>query len=286
MWWYISLTARCIAVMFICSSVSFAGVTHTIKLDASRSGWVDTGIPLSGGNVLTITADGSVVDWRSPDGKETHRVDPYGRAGTDYLAPGCAPLGLVGKVGGQVFAVGESCTILPLESGELHLAMNETNAGGWADNSGSWNVEISFKRPVRNRATDEYETVSYTEHFSLNASKPGWRPTGIQITHYMLYRFRATGSVVDWRSPDGTRSHTVEPNGRCGRDFLVPGTAPLSLVAWNRSGESHALGPFAVGKERRWMTHAKGTLCLAINETTRGGWADNSGHWTVKVTVE
>lgn len=108
--------------------------------------WYNTGINLTSGRPVTITARGRVTvgAWFSGNNIETPAGKPalahtY-QFGGALAAQGLPPWSLVGRIGfGKPFEVGTRLTLTPTVSGRLYLCVNDNN---FADNRGSWNVTI------------------------------------------------------------------------------------------------------------------------------------------------
>lgn len=136
----------------------------SISLNAHSSGWQSTNISVTEGQEMTFTASGSVIHWKSQDQSLSKLCGPDGTGGIadeNYLAPGCNVMSLVGCVGSCTFNIGSSSTVRMPATGTLFLGMNETLAGGWADNEGYWSIEIVS--PATQDVSGEQQ---------LNASKP------------------------------------------------------------------------------------------------------------------
>ncbi|MGO9082572.1 MAG: hypothetical protein ACLQDY_26690 [Streptosporangiaceae bacterium] len=108
--------------------------------------WTDTGVTLTAGDTLGITAAGQVyIDPSYPQGPDgdpscTPAVN-YSAASATFPAPNLACWSLVGRIGnGPPFEVGSS-TSVTASSGRLYLGVND---GDFSDNSGSWNVRIKI----------------------------------------------------------------------------------------------------------------------------------------------
>jgi hypothetical protein len=111
--------------------------------------WYDTGIVLSAGEGVAITAVGDIyvgdvpdlrLNYETADGSGIETTsDP--QFTTPFVAPGLVPWSLVGMIGtnGQPFQAGSRITIVPQTSGELYLSVNANN---FAANSGNWVVTI------------------------------------------------------------------------------------------------------------------------------------------------
>ncbi len=110
--------------------------------------WTDTGIALSAGDIVTITASGTWC-WAGgscvgPDGDNRDRFDTW--------VPSAPADSLIGFIGGSMptspfsggFGVGSSITFVAAISGELWLGINDDYvSGGVGDNSGFLTADIN-----------------------------------------------------------------------------------------------------------------------------------------------
>ena len=119
-------------------------------------GWVNTGVSVSSGDTLTITATGQVfyanraTGWTDPDGVGPEN-DGTTIGASNVIAPGAINVSHVGRIGltdlvpegspgkGQGF-VGSSYSQVISSSGDLYLGFNDAIFG---DNSGSYDVTIT-----------------------------------------------------------------------------------------------------------------------------------------------
>ena len=115
--------------------------------------WTQTGIQLSPGQIVSISAEGD-MNWYTaelnppgcPPGMNCH-VGPEGRecpwAATTSTKPGLRCLSLIGRIGTCMeFEVGKHNDFVSDCSGELLLGVNDTN---WSDNTGQWIATIKWK---------------------------------------------------------------------------------------------------------------------------------------------
>jgi tetratricopeptide (TPR) repeat protein len=105
---------------------------------AAQQSWVDTGVTVARGQSLTIQANGR---WSNGD-------PPFGPNGGGHTWPGTilasADIGaLIGKIGNEVFLVGENYSGSAPASGKLLLSINDV-PGTFGDNSGVVNVHVSY----------------------------------------------------------------------------------------------------------------------------------------------
>lgn len=110
--------------------------------------WKDTGIRVSPGQTLIVSASGTVT-WGPPgitDG--TNVVDPngtrppYGQDAARFPVPEAGIGSLVMRIGRMKYAVGSSERIEVKEPGTIELMVNDDAVG---DNSGSFNVRVEVK---------------------------------------------------------------------------------------------------------------------------------------------
>lgn len=111
--------------------------------------WYDTGISVSAGNVVMVSASGSVyIGWLSDASLEYET--PAGCPGFStsappgpFLAPDLPAWSLIGRIGpsGAPFEIGTGVTFTAPTSGELYLSMNDNY---FDDNYGSWTVEVTI----------------------------------------------------------------------------------------------------------------------------------------------
>lgn len=121
-----------------------SGLVTTYNTTAdSRAGWTDSGISVRAGELLNITATGTVT-WcgpgcsSGPDGVE----HPYALVDTRFLHEA-----LLGRIGpnGPIFLVGSKFTGLADSDGRLYFITNDTAKG---DNNGSYQVRVDVSQDV------------------------------------------------------------------------------------------------------------------------------------------
>jgi hypothetical protein len=118
--------------------------------------WTGTGIILTKGQLVAITASGSMNYWtggcQTPwPGFPGCMVSPAGipapgpSGGHGVPAPGLADVSLIGRIGsGAPFEVGIGLTFTAQTGGELFLGVNDVY---FADNTGSWIAVVSLTSP-------------------------------------------------------------------------------------------------------------------------------------------
>jgi pimeloyl-ACP methyl ester carboxylesterase len=137
-------------LLFLLGSSASVGATETARTLAvsARAGWVDTGLTVSLGDRISVSATGlvsigcnSCPDQQSPDGKLIRRSPSDDRP---FLAPGLHLWSLVGKIGSsRPFEIGAGRAFVAPASGALQLGVNDNS---FADNSGQWTASIKIAR--------------------------------------------------------------------------------------------------------------------------------------------
>ena len=116
--------------------------TKDVVISAQQM-WVDTGVVVVSGQSITLHASGT---WDNARGDPSLGFGPNGR---DNLWPGTilasARLGaLIGKIGNNIFLVGDNYSANAPASGKLLLTINDV-PGTFDDNWGAVNVRISYR---------------------------------------------------------------------------------------------------------------------------------------------
>lgn len=132
-----------------------AFTTVTLNVLGSQC-WIDSGIEFKAGDMVSLSATGSINTW---GGKVGSNSDPDGQykkvcggvkcplQGADYGA-------LIGRVGeGEAFLVGTSMEFSVLEAGNLYLTVND---GDCSDNIGKFGVVINYGKELAATPTPEH----------------------------------------------------------------------------------------------------------------------------------
>lgn len=120
----------------------------------AQNGWVDSGIFVSPGDIISISASGQVYignvsagqpnisNYQSPAGALNATAADQGKR-FPFVAPELVPWSLVAKIGpsGRPFSVGTATTVTAPISGELYLSVNDNVFG---DNKGSWSISVQL----------------------------------------------------------------------------------------------------------------------------------------------
>ena len=123
----------------------------------------------------------------------------------------------------------------------------------------------------------EHRKTIVTVTVSVSGTQP-WTDPGIALSAGAVVSTTATGMI----SFAGGPGNSYSPTGKAGcvgydESFVAPTLACFSLVA--RIGNS---APFEMGTGKRFLMRTSGHLGLGVNDTLFG---DNSGNWTVTITV-
>jgi hypothetical protein len=124
-----------------------APLVTTFSMEASQPEWTDTGIQVSAGQIVRITATGSIVwDPHCPAvGPDGAAWTPRARATNPQQFPlpdkPCAAL--IARIGDDVFYIGANSAIAVPSTGELYLGINERWCSWcWNDNRGAFQTYI------------------------------------------------------------------------------------------------------------------------------------------------
>jgi hypothetical protein len=114
-------------------------VTLTIQVKATQP-WTDTGLTVSPGSIVTVTASGTLYVGATdpgtpPTGKPTQTTNE------GDIAPNLTVFSLIGRLGaGLPSEVGDAHTFVIYRAGRLALGLNDDYFG---DNFGSWTAIIT-----------------------------------------------------------------------------------------------------------------------------------------------
>jgi hypothetical protein len=279
---------------------------NLITIDARRM-WTDTGISLNQGDVVEIEASGEVNGsvrniqankWVGPNGWQR---PPRVTGGAVWvLGNNSSYMCLIGRIGSErPFKVGIHSILTATVPGRLYLGVNDEvvdevsrpiteDSPGWKDNAGA------FTAIIRLGATEDRD-------LTVPIDTP-WTNTQIFLKEADTLIINATGSGV-WKNV-ATSNPNAQPKAyeECGPD----GTAPvdrqdyysnISLYQCTNAYKGALIGKigehgvvFPVGSKFSQTMKDAGTLYLGINDQKPefGGanWTDNSGTFTVHITIE
>ncbi|HLO04253.1 MAG TPA: LecA/PA-IL family lectin, partial [Symbiobacteriaceae bacterium] len=153
--------------------------------------WQDTGIDVSAGATLHITATGSISwDYRRPEAGTT----PNGAPSFPYggFVPNLTFASLVARIGtGQPFMAGANYQGSSATSGRLYLGFNDC-AGCFWDNTGSWAVTVVQQQAVSFKVDSTLPTITGS------ASTTGWSNQPVTVTFTCT---DATSGVASCQAP-------------------------------------------------------------------------------------
>jgi len=236
--------------------------TTTFSVSANQ-GWQDTGVQIQRGQQFRIEyLSGQVKDNVTiiPDGNGTNYV--CGSAGCCEPLPNARRSSLIGRVGGEIFFVGNGGAFTVNSNGNLLLRINDCDAGLF-DNSGSLQVRVT-------------SLSAGTATFEVLANQP-WQDTGVQIQRGQQFRIEyLSGQVKDNVTiiPDGNGTNYVCGSAGCCEP--LPNARRSSLIG-RVGGEI-----FFVGNGGAFTVNSNGNLLLRINDCDAGLY-DNSGSLTVRI---
>jgi len=124
-----------------------------IVLNGEKEYWTEyPSILLKPGDKVTFDATGKLFwDPAVPGevGPEGAGWTPSGGAGGphQFLLPDFPIVGLIGKIGDNIFGIGKHAEITVTDRGTLHLGINERWVpGSWNDNKGAFKVRVSVEQ--------------------------------------------------------------------------------------------------------------------------------------------
>lgn len=265
------LTLAVAAFTFIFTFIDFAAPalaagssatsSVTIPVRAFDPSWSDTGIAVTSGETVSVSATGiiCIVNVNCGSG-----MTPAGGTGcvadSSFLVPGVACWSLVGRIGGgPAFEIGSGASFTAPASGELYLAVNDDF---YLDNSGAWTV-----------------TITAVPTLAVTRPVPGinpWNDTGVFVAADSSVSITASGIIyIAGSDPGKTPAGVPGCSGYSGN--LVPDLTCVSLVG--RIGNNT---PFEVGTSTGFTATVSGELYLSINDSFFG---DNRGAWTADITL-
>ena len=243
--------------------------------------WTDTGIDLTAGSSVAITAEGlitiAVSDWpgKTPDGDQDFipsRDDPQ----HTYPAPDAHGVSLIGRIGdGTPFEVGSSKTFSVPTSGRLYLGLNDRMDAFW-DNGGSWTAHVTV------RSAAPTTTASATTAYG-NTYNPGdWTNQNVTLTlkaeagqsgsgvKGITYSVSGPG-VQDIGSGATTQQASIELG-----PITQEGTTTITYYATDYAGNSEQEKTFTVVIDKSVQTvtnPSNGHDYIVVSAGTGGSWS-------------
>lgn len=150
----------------------------TISVPASQP-WTDSGISVTAGDSVSITASGTIYIAGSDPGK-TPAGAPGCVATADnsippgpFLVPGLTCWSLIGRIGtSAAFEVGTGTTFTAASSGELYLGVDDNFFG---DNRGAWTAHITITQ------ADNDLAMSAPANITADATSPAGATVGYPL---------------------------------------------------------------------------------------------------------
>jgi len=268
------LTAVC-ALMAIPASAQKSATVNIVLTQV----WTDTGLQVSSGDMITITASGT-LDWYTGGCpvagtcNTTPSGDPYSSCQglSGFPAPGLACWSLIGKIGqnGTPFQVGTSLTNFTAPaSGELFLGVNDNYL---PDNTGSWIAKVVVT------GADVYE-LNYFSNNAAPAPDATLRIDSPGLTYgtlcAMIYVFDADQQLTECcgctETHNGLRTLSVRSNLTSNPlTGVVSKNGVIKIVSTAFNGACNPASSFSPTPNlRAWVTHIGNSVGSAypITET-------------------
>jgi hypothetical protein len=128
------------------STPPLAPTTNIFNINiAANACWVNTGLKVTAGQTIVITASGTANTW---GGKDISNGGPDGQPTNMCGAVECPRIGanygaLIGRIGeGETFLVGSYLEFTASAEGDLYLTINDWEC---IDNLGSFNVTVTIQ---------------------------------------------------------------------------------------------------------------------------------------------
>lgn len=250
------------------STTTTSTTSKSVTVSATSS-WKDSGVTLSGGETVCVTASAS---WK-PDPQQA-TVDAMGRPSLCTSSPCPIPTAnsgaLVGRIGSNTpFIVGSNFKFSTTQSGTLQFMIND-DVNILNDNSGSASVQVQI-------GECSISTSSVSSGVTISATS-SWTDSGVTLAGGETVCVTATAS---WK-PD-PQQVTVDAMGR--PSLCNSASCPISAInSGALVGRVGTNSPFVVGNSFKFSNSQSGKLQLMINDDTNI-LGDNSGSATVSVQV-
>jgi hypothetical protein len=252
----------------------------TVSVPGNSRG-VDTSIDVRTGDILNVTATGSIVAGRragevSPDGGRTGFGGLLGTRPVPSAGVG-ALIGYIRLTNGQAtqpFIVGSQQSITSPVDGRLFLLVNDDD---YSDNSGNFTAKIvrsgSQAGGGSTQGGGERTVTVYADSRDTD--------TGVEVRAGQRVTFSANGTIYSRNatttgiSPEGYRRV-----GSPGGVYPVRDASFGALVGYVRTADGRASQPFYIGSQRTIDAPQSGRLFLLVNDDD---YRDNSGSFQVRI---
>jgi RHS repeat-associated protein len=275
--------------------------------------WMDTGLTVTTGQVLTIVAKGRVNLW--PSGLPERWASPEGAPFGNGITGAALPAALIGRIGssGTAFKVGRFYNATASQTGALYLGVNDDNPG---DNRGYFQARIVVgapTTPTHNAScadsgydkkkqsanplelSDGNKVVSAVDIMVQTPAGPltlergynqarrtdaNYQFMGLGWSHNHAYKLVISGTVAQVFSPQGG-ALTLDDSGSTGHFVARPG----SNAVLDASGSNYVL----MGQDKRKLTFEPSgvsgayrlkTLDWPSNETWTYTYSSSTGKLT------
>lgn len=292
------------------SSVRRTGPNEWKVVVSATERWFDTGIEVSRGAKLIITASGAVT-WAPPGGRNMSSTvgpngtrPPFPQDSPRFPVPDAGCGSLVMRIGPSTFAVGEARTIEVQNAGTVQLMVNDDVL---SDNSGSFEVNIKLNEPPQRisqtlirplpegtyRSAQGFKGTAYDPNLfhlgkdycvDASADKTGTKLTGTRF--YAIGR----GTVVDVRfgepahRSDGVGNYiTIDHGNRLiavymhlAKVFVRPGQGVDSTTPLGEAGDV-ILHPLPNCGHLHLEIRSNGVTSLNVSPNLRYSYASRDG---------
>ncbi len=195
--------------------------------------WTDTGIDITAGSIISITATGTIRIAGSDPGK-TPAGDPNCSGGTapdGFLAPGLICWSLIGRIGtGQPFQIGAAAVVTADQSGRLYLGVNDDVFG---DNTGYWTATVSVSECNLNSIQIDESSSNGVVSGSVSGLSPCDAVLEIHNnrTYWVNLNVVPYGGVTLWPAGGANNSYAIAL-------VLGPGESVNYLASFSSHGQS------------------------------------------------
>jgi hypothetical protein len=253
------------------STTTTDGAADAVAIPATQQ-WTDTRVDCSTGDVLDISASGTVLH---AEGDAANAVDPDGTDDPVYREfnvpqlPDANFAALIGSVDQQepFFVVGKGTSYECPRDGALFLGINDV---GVDNNSGE------FEATVSPAAEGSGPTSSTARTLEIPTTQV-WTDTHVDCATGDLLDLTASGIAMHEQSSGGA----IDPTGLTDpifHQYNVPGLPDVNTASLIGSLDQQE--PFYVGTGTTYACLRDGRLFLGINDV---GVANNTGSWVATI---